>query len=205
MSNTETLVKKLKAEPNVALIIERVQRELQDEKKKRQAFYDLIHEDIKVEFINGEIIMHSPTMRKHWRASMNLSRLLSNYVVEHDLGEIGVEKVMLNFTRNDYEPDIVYFSKDKAKDFYEEQLLFPAPDLVVEILSESTKKRDRGIKFVDYAAHGVYEYWIVDTSKKSIEQYVLRNGEYYILGNHQGKFKTNTIKGLEIDAKLIFE
>ena len=115
MSNTETLVRKLKEEPNVALIIERVQNELNDEKKKRQAFYDLIHEDVKAEFINGEIIMHSPTMRKHWRASMKLSGLLFQYVSKHDLGEIGVEKVMLNFTRNDYEPDIVYFQKRNSK------------------------------------------------------------------------------------------
>ena len=84
-------------------------------------------------------------------------------------------------------------------------MFFPAPDLVVEILSESTKKRDRGIKFVDYAAHGVYEYWIVDPSKKCLEQYVLRNGEFYILGVHQGKFRTDTIKGLEIDLKTLFE
>lgn len=205
MSQTETLVRKLKAEPNVALILERVQNDLNEEKKKRQEFYDLIHEDIKAEFINGEIIMHSPTMRRHWRASMRLSSLMFQYVTEHDLGEIGVEKVMLKFTRNDYEPDIAYFSKEKSKEFYDEQLLFPAPDLVVEILSESTKKRDRGIKFVDYAAHGVQEYWIVDTSKKCIEQYVLRNGEFYVFGNHHGKFKTNTIKGLEIDVKTLFE
>lgn len=205
MSTAETLIQKLKAEPNVALIIEKVQKELAEENIKRQAFYDLIHEDVKAEFINGEIIMHSPVMKKHWMVSMNLSSLMFQYVKKHDLGVIGVEKVMLRFTRNDYEPDIVYFSKEKSKDFYDEQLLFPAPDLIVEILSESTKKRDRGIKFVDYAAHGVYEYWIVDPSKKSIEQYVLRNGEFYVLGNHQGKFKTDTIKGLEIDVKTLFE
>ncbi|MDX2190935.1 MAG: Uma2 family endonuclease [Bacteroidota bacterium] len=206
MSNTETLIRKLKAEPNVALIMQSVQKDLDAEKKKRQEFYDLIHEDIKAEFINGEIIMHSPTMRRHWKTSMKLSQLMANHVEKYQLGEVGVEKVMLQFTRNDYEPDIVFFSKEKSKDFYDEQLLFPAPDLVVEILSESTKKRDRGIKFVDYAAHGVYEYWIVDPSKKSIEQYVLRNGEYFILGNHQeSKFRTDIIKGLEIDVKSLFE
>lgn len=170
MTHTETLVRKLKAEPNVALIKERVQKELQDENKKRQEFYDSIHEDIKAEFINGEIIMHSPVMKRHWVVSMRLSAKLFQYVTEQDLGLVGVEKVMLKFTRNDYEPDIVYFSKEKASEFHDEQLLFPAPDLVVEILSESTKKRDRGIKFVDYAAHGVNEYWIVDATKKCIEQ-----------------------------------
>ncbi len=205
MTNTETLVRKLKSEPNVALIIARVQKDLQAEKMKRQEFYDLIHENIKAEFINGEIIMHSPTMRKHWKTSMNLSRAMSNYVYQNQLGEVGVEKVMLNFTRNDYEPDIVFFSKEKSKDFHDDQLLFPAPNLVVEILSESTKKRDRGIKFVDYAAHGVLEYWIVDPTKKCIEQYYLQNGEFILLGIFYDILSTETIKGFVIDLKSVFD
>ena len=206
-SQTEILVNKIKAEPNALLIIDRVQRELEEEKKKRQEFYDLIHEDIKAEFINGEIVMHSPVMLRHWKTSMSLSRAISNYVDKNDLGIVGVEKVMLNFTRNDYEPDIVFFSKEKAKEFTDEQLLFPPPDLIVEILSDSTKKRDRGIKFIDYAAHGVYEYWIVDPAKKILEQYVLRNGEYTILGTHgvESKFKAVVIKNFEIELKSIFE
>lgn len=160
---------------------------------------------LKAEFINGEIVMHEHKMKKHWVTSMSMSSQVFQYVSKNNLGEVGVGNVTLKFTRNDYEPDIVYFSKEKSKEFEDEQLVFPAPDLVVEILSESTKKRDRGIKFVDYAAHGVYEYWIVDPSKKSLEQYVLRNGEFYILGTHLGKFRTDTIKGLEIDVKTLFE
>lgn len=206
-SQTEILVNKIKAEPNALLIIERVQRELEEEKKKRQEFYDLIHEDIKAEFINGEIVMHSPVMNIHSKISIRLSSLLHNYVHSNGLGQVGVEKVMINLTRNDYEPDIVFFSTEKAKEFEDEQLLFPPPDLIVEILSDSTKKRDRGIKFIDYAAHGVYEYWIVDPAKKILEQYVLRNGEYTILGTHGigSKFKAVIIKNFEIELKSIFE
>lgn len=50
---------------------------------------------------------------------------------------------------------------------------FPAPDLVIEVLSKSTEKIDRGIKFDDYAAHAVQEYWIIDPRKQVIEQYIL--------------------------------
>lgn len=206
MSHTEDLVLQLKAEPNIVLVINRLQEEIKAEKIKRQEFYDLIHEDIKAEFINGEIIMHSPTMRRHWKVSMKLSHLMNQHVLLYDLGEVGVEKVMINLTRNDYEPDIVFFCKEKSKEFYDEQLLFPPPDLIVEILSDSTKKRDRGIKYIDYAAHGVYEYWIIDPETKCIEQYVLRNGEYINVGIHrESKFKTDTIEGFELDAKLLFE
>ena len=49
---------------------------------------------------------------------------------------------------------------------------FPPPDLVVEVLSESTEKRDRGVKFEDFAAHGVGEYWMIDADKETLEQYL---------------------------------
>jgi Uma2 family endonuclease len=50
---------------------------------------------------------------------------------------------------------------------------FPAPDLVVEVLSKGTAQWDRGVKFTDYAANGVAEYWIVNPGKQTIEQYIL--------------------------------
>ncbi len=62
-------------------------------------------------------------------------------------------------------PDICYFMAEKASQFSEDQVLFPAPDLVVAVLSESTKSNDRGIKFKDYEAHGIVEYWLVDPRK----------------------------------------
>jgi hypothetical protein len=53
---------------------------------------------------------------------------------------------MIGLTRNDYEPDLVYFSKDKVDVFTDDQMIFPAPNFVVEILSKKTATRDEGIK-----------------------------------------------------------
>jgi Uma2 family endonuclease len=54
-----------------------------------------------------------------------------------------------------------------------------APDLVVEILSDSTERRDRGVKRERYGAFGVSEYWIVDTDAKHVELYRLIGGELH--------------------------
>ena len=51
-----------------------------------------------------------------------------------------------------------------------------APDLVVEILSPSTERRDKTVKREMYARHGVREYWIVDVSAKTITQLLMREG-----------------------------
>ncbi len=56
----------------------------------------------------------------------------------------------------------LFFLRRRPAPSHLAQSKFPAPDLIVEVLSESTEANDRGIKFEDYAAHGVVEYWIVD-------------------------------------------
>ncbi len=81
------------------------------------------------------------------------------------------KKVIIELTRNSYEPNICYFRKELADTFTDNQMLFPAPDFIVEILSPSTEKIDREIKFRDYAQHGVREYRIIDPDKETVEQY----------------------------------
>jgi len=80
------------------------------------------------------------------------------YVLRHDLGFVGHEKVMISLSRNDYEPDICYFNKEETRQFTPNQMRFPAPDFVVEVLSDRKAANDRGVKFEDYAAHGIVEY-----------------------------------------------
>lgn len=83
---------------------------------------------------------------------------------------------------------------------------FPAPDFVVEILSDSTGTRDRGVKFDDYAAHGVQEYWIIDPEERAVEQYLL-DGRTFEL--HQklvgaGQLKAVAIPGFAADIAALF-
>ncbi len=137
---------------------------------------------------------------------MHLSSQLHEFVKKHDLGEIGVEKVMIRLTRNDYEPDICFFSKEKAKDFTPDQMLFPAPDFVVEIISPSTEKTDREDKFIDYAAHGIPEYWIVDPEKQTVEQYVLEGRSYQLLQKlrKNGTVASTVIQEFQIELSAVF-
>ncbi len=131
-------------------------------KSKRIEFYNNISEQEKAEFINGAVIIHSPVMKRHNEANSNLHKLIDTFVYKHQLGFVGIEKILIQLTRNDYEPDICFFKSTKAKSFKSNQSLFPAPDFIVEVLSKGTAHRDRGIKFEDYAVHGIAEYWIVD-------------------------------------------
>lgn len=203
------LVDKLLDEPNVVFILEKVQTALANEAERRKAFYDWIKEDQKAEFINGEIIMHSPVKRNHLNVVGNLFTLLRVYVISRDLGQVDSEKALISLTRNDYEPDICFWGKEKAKFFHENQMQHPAPDLIVEVLSKGTVDRDRGIKFKDYAAHGVGEYWIVDPLKETVEKYILdiETMEYDepVFIHPKQVIDSNVVDGFVIPVRAIFD
>lgn len=166
-------VEKIMAMPDAPQQIEALNQAIKEEKERRHDFRMWITPSIKAEFINGEVVLHSPVKKRHFSVTDLLSRLLSIYGSVTKQGRVATEKAMIALTRNDYEPDLVFFKKEKYDTFTEEQMLFPAPDFVVEILSKKTATKDRGIKKQDYAAHGIQEYWIIDPVLQQIEQYVL--------------------------------
>ncbi len=206
MESREVLLEQLRAAPDALLLIEELQQNIAKEAKERQKFYELVHENIKAEFINGEIILHSPVKMRHWEVSANLSALLISYVKTNRLGKVGVEKVMIRLTRNDYEPDICFFAQEKVKNFTADQMLFPAPDFVLEIISPSTEKVDRHEKFIDYAAHGVGEYWIIDPDKQTLEQYSLEGRSYQLQQKlvKKGMVESLVVNGFEVDLAILF-
>lgn len=202
----EDLLDKIMDLPDAPALVKQVVEKLNDETQRRQKFYNDIDEQMKVEFINGEIITHSPVRREHNEATGLLYQLINVYVRKNKLGFVGFEKIMTTFTRNDYEPDIVFFNTEKSKSFTKKQVLFPVPDFIVEVLSDGTKDKDRGIKFTDYENHKVGEYWIIDAEKEVVEQYLISNGQYeLILKSSNGVIKSQVIEGFEIPIKAIFD
>ncbi len=202
----EAILEKLLQSPKLALYVERLEKALADEKQRRMAFYDFIDENMKAEFINGEILVHSPVAKRHNAVTGMLYRLISTYAALHDAGFVGIEKIMISLTRNDYEPDICFFSKEKAAAFTEDQKLFPAPDWVVEVLSRSTEKMDRGVKFQDYEAHGVREYWIIDPEAEIVEQYVLEDDSYQlVLKSNNGTVAGHVLSGFLVPVRALFD
>ena len=204
LGHNEFLIQ-MQERPDIVLLMEEMRTILDGEINKRIEFRNLIHENIKAEFINGEIVYQSPSKRRLWRILTKLLSRLNHHVETNNLGEVGSEKVMIELTRNDYEPDIVFFSKEKSNQFTDDQMLFPAPDFVVEILSPSTEKYDRNEKFVDYAAHSVQEYWIIEPEIEIVEQYFNEGGKFVLFQKlHKGLLESKTVSGFAIDLKDIF-
>ena len=201
----DTVLEPLMKRPDLPQLVATLNEELLRERELRETFLRELTPNEKAEFIGGERILHSPARAAHIRATGRLFALLQQHVIEHRLGEVLIEKALVHLTRNDYEPDVLFYGKNKAAQITPDQMLFPAPDFIAEILSDSTEIRDRGIKFQDYAIHGVAEYWIVDADEEFIEQYTLVDQHYKLLRKlDSGMIAGVAVPGLEIPVAAVF-
>ncbi len=194
-------------DPTLPEVVSNLQKQLKAERQLRLKFYEEITPDMKAEFVNGQVIMHSPATALHSQIRQRVENLLFNYVETHRLGMVFDEKTLCTFPRNDYEPDVVFFGRRKAAGIRPETLQFPPPDFVCEVLSPSTASRDRGVKFRDYEAHGVQEYWIIDPTTKTLEQYILNRAARYVLQlkARTGDVQSTAIKGLTLPIRALFD
>ncbi|HVU11725.1 MAG TPA: Uma2 family endonuclease [Phototrophicaceae bacterium] len=124
------------------------------------------NDERRFELINGEVIEMTAPKIKHQRLIGRLYRLLDD--IKPD-GEVFITPDVYLDEYNVPEPDIVWVAANSATCEITENRLIGAPDLVVEILSPSTAKRDRTDKFDLYEKHGTREYWLVDPEYDQIE------------------------------------
>jgi len=199
------LLKDILDSPKLPDYVEELKLYLQQEEAKRNAFYENVRDDEKAEFINGEVIYHSPAKEKHSVIVDNLKYIFQRFVRKNRLGVVRVEKALVKLRRNDFEPDICFFRREIADTFQPDTMFYPVPDFIIEVLSASTEKRDRGIKYVDYALNGVKEYWLVNADKKLIEQYLLDKESFVLTEKIQhGTIRCKVLEGLEIPLQAVF-
>jgi len=130
------------------------------------------------ELIDGELFMSPSPNIRHQRVSRDLEFLLLTYLRRTGKGEVLDAPVGVRLDRNSVlEPDILVVLREHASQVGE-QVIDGPPDIVVEVLSPGTARRDVGIKREKYRTSGVPEYWIVDPVHASIEVLVLGGGDY---------------------------
>ena len=94
----------------------------------------------------------------------------------------------------------------RAARFTADTRKYPVPDLAVEILSESTQARDRGVKLDDYEAHGVAEYWIIDPDAEVVEPSLRRGERFYLaLKSGSGEIASPTVAGFRLPIRALFD
>lgn len=160
-----------------------------------------------LQLVEGEFYMTPAPKTYHQDVSRNLEFLLQDFVAKYNLGKIYYAPTDVFLSDKDVvQPDILFISKQRRQ-IIKKAYIKGAPDLVVEILSETTQKLDLQVKHTLYAKYGVKEYWIVDPDKKKVEVLRLRKkgygkGEIYKSGQI---LTSHVLTGLQIIVSDIFK
>jgi len=134
------------------------------------------------EVIQGVLHMSPPPSILHQSASNRLATLITNHADDRKLGWVFTAPVGVALPTEPVplQPDILFVSAARQA-IIGKQYIDGAPDLIVEILSPSNWTFDRKEKFQVYQAAGVPEYWIIDYRARTIEIFVLEEGEYALV------------------------
>lgn len=126
------------------------------------------------ELIHGKPVMMAPPVSNHNAVAANLAGIFVPYLRGKKCRYYGDHEGVFLADGEMYIPDgMIICDTDKLK----YKGIYGAPELVIEILSPHTARNDRGLKKDAYEQSGVREYWIVDPSNMTIEQYLLQGGK----------------------------
>jgi len=130
------------------------------------------------ELIDGEHYVTPSPNTKHQRISINLTVLIGGWLEHHPIGHLFHAPFDVVFSQYDVvEPDLLYLSNERASEALTTLHVRGVPELVIEIGSPGTRKRDETVKRRLYERMGVSEYWIVDPDADSIRVYRRRGDD----------------------------
>jgi Uma2 family endonuclease len=162
------------------------------------------------EIIGGE---HYVTPAPNWRHQLvagNFHRLVSPFIYENRLGYILFAPLDVVLSDEDVvQPDLLFISNDRAS-IAQEKGAFGAPDLVIEVLSDSTRRRDETIKLRLYEEMGVREYWMADPVQETIRVFrTTKAGRFVLVAELSAeagdRLETPLWPGLVLELSQIFE
>jgi len=125
------------------------------------------------EIIAGELCVSPSPRPNHQAVLVPLILAMGPFIREHRLGTLYPGPVDLLFAATDYLVPDLAFVRTEREGIVSSRGIEGAPDLVVEILSPSTARRDRGLKRERYASFGVPLYWILDLDRRRVEVFRL--------------------------------
>ena len=159
------------------------------------------------ELIDGEHFVTPSPRVKHQAVLQNLHLELAPFVRENRLGQLFVAPLDVILSEVDVvEPDLLFVSNERRE--IVQDWIRGTPDLVIEILSPGSRRKDEILKRQLYERHGVSEYWLVDPEAETVKLYRLRDGVYgrprLLQAQHRDRLSTPLLPGLELPLARIF-
>lgn len=154
------------------------------------------------ELIDGVVCMSPSPVPLHQKVAVKIASQIDNFLESHPLGVVFVEvDVYLGEGPRGgdlvYRPDIVFVRQERLSKNLTR--ITGAPDLVVEIISTSSRRYDHETKKEDYERCGVAEYWIIDPYRKELAFYSLKQGRYIMMLPAGDRLASEAIPGFFLD------
>lgn len=161
------------------------------------------------ELLNGCVVQEPPAGWRHGSVGAALVELLRGHVRRRQLGVVFDASTGIELPSGDtVEPDVSYVARAQLADpaATAGSFLRTVPTLIVEILSSSTARRDRGEKKSIYERNAIPEYWLVDPTRREVTIFRLQDS-IYDAGTRlsSGCLQSTVLADLAIEVETIFE
>jgi Uma2 family endonuclease len=158
------------------------------------------------ELIDGELIVTPSPMPRHQIIVKNLTYRLEQHIDAGDLGTLIPAPIDVWLSPHDLlVPDLIFISRQRQQ-LIGAKAVRAAPDLVIEILSPGTRRRDLTSKRALYARFGVQEYWIVDPEARTVTVLTLTDKGYETVpAGKEGAIQSRVFPNLALTPEAVFK
>lgn len=159
------------------------------------------------ELIDGELYMAPAPTWEHQESIGNLFSFLREFARANGLGRVVASPIDVYLSEEDvFQPDIVFVSAERLGVIHSSGV-HGAPDLVIEMLSPSTERRDLTLKRERYEMFGAREYWLADPFAKTITVLRAKDGRFEQVGvfTEGMTIETSLLPGLRVDVSAVFD
>ena len=169
-------------------------------------YFRLEDDGFRYELIDGIVCMSPSPTPTHQHVATQIKLLIAKYLDQHPVGVVlGEVDVYLESGRERgdlvYRPDIVFLRTDRM--LRNRERIVEPPDLVVEIISNSSRRYDLETKKSDYERCGVREYWVIDPDRNTMTFYRLDSGRYVEVAPEGSSLTSQAVPGFVLDLDRV--
>lgn len=188
------------------LTTERIKKLIKPLHMTEEEFLEFCDEDTKAEYIDGEVMVHSPGSFRHEDIASFLLSLLRFYIDQHQLGFVPGSNFQIRLRPGLRRvPDVIFISKNNKQHIANTEFA-GSPDLAVEIVSPDSVERDWREKYLEYERFGIKEYWVIDPNTEQMKMYCLNEeGNFESQQPEQGMLKSKVLHGFWIMPEWLWQ
>jgi Uma2 family endonuclease len=163
-------------------------------------YEELADEDLRCELLDGVLVVHSPASIRHEDRLTFLTTLVNVFVASRGLGRVYAPNTVVQLGHHRLCPDLSFLATEHAGRIQRERIVGPA-DLVVEMISDSTREYDPGDKRGAYHDGRVPEIWFIDADRRQCQFDLLEGDAYNTRTLVTGRFAGHVLAGLVVDVE----